>query len=100
MSETKRANVEFGCVVPILNVRNLDLSIDYYLKKLGFKLDWRGGPMASVSRANQQRHAIMFCEAGQGQSGTWVWIGVEDVKPLYEEYLASGATIMQPPTNY
>ena len=37
---------------------------------------------------------------GQGQPGTWVWIGVEDVMPLHGEYVASGATILQGPTNY
>jgi uncharacterized glyoxalase superfamily protein PhnB len=37
---------------------------------------------------------------GQGQPGTWVWIGVEDVEALYQEYQASGARIRHPPQNY
>ena len=56
--------------------------------------------MASVSRGTTGKYAIMFCQADQGQPGTWVWIGVEDVKPLYDEYVAGGATIIQSPTNY
>ncbi|MGH9867014.1 MAG: VOC family protein [Candidatus Polarisedimenticolia bacterium] len=32
--------------------------------------------------------------------GTWVWVGVEDVATLYEEYRASGAKIRLPPGNY
>ena len=43
---------------------------------------------------------IYLCRGGQGQAGTWVWIGVEDVATLYEEYQASGANIRQPPENF
>jgi uncharacterized glyoxalase superfamily protein PhnB len=36
----------------------------------------------------------------QGCTGTWAWIGVEDVQSLYEEYRASGAKVRHPPRNY
>ena len=42
----------------------------------------------------------MLCQGGQGQAGTWIMIGVEDVGELYEEYKASGAKIREVPTNY
>jgi glyoxylase I family protein len=47
MSETKKndATVRY-------QVRNLDSSIDFYTKQLGFKLDKRNGPFAQVSRGN------------------------------------------------
>ena len=35
-----------------------------------------------------------------GSAATWLWIGVEDVESLYEEYKASGARILRPPQNY
>ena len=43
MSETSapKARVTgLECVVPIFRVGNLPASIDYYVKILGFKLDW------------------------------------------------------------
>jgi catechol 2,3-dioxygenase-like lactoylglutathione lyase family enzyme len=32
----------WGAAAPILRVRDLDASHEYYLKVLGFKQDWRG----------------------------------------------------------
>lgn len=32
--------------------------------------------------------AIMLCERAQDQSGTWLWIGVEDANVLFAEYSA------------
>ena len=40
----------WSAAAPILRVLNLDASLEYYLKVLGFKLDWRSGMLASVSR--------------------------------------------------
>lgn len=42
----------------------------------------------------------MLCEGGQGHGGTWVWTGVDDVDRLYAGWRASGAQILQEPTNY
>ena len=85
-------------ITPILAVQNLPASIDYYVRVLGFKLDWHDpGIIASVSR---DRCSIMLSEGDQGKPGTWVWIGAEDIEPLFEEYLAKGATVRHPPTNY
>ena len=88
----------FECVNPILRVQNLSASIDYYVGKLGFKLVWQHpGIIASVSR---DRCSIMLCEGDQGHPGTWVWIGVEDIEPLFEQYRNQGAKVRHPPTNY
>lgn len=87
-------------IIPILNVRSLAASIRFYVDVLGFEVDWGDGDasiMASVSRDGQ---AIMLCQGSQGQPGTWIWIGVQDIEPLFELYRARGATFCQPPTNY
>lgn len=101
MSESGRARgheVGFECVVPILRVESLATSVDYYVRVLGFKVDWSApGVMESVSRG---RAALMLSEGGQGKPGTWVWIGVSDAAALHEEYRAKGAAIRLPPTNY
>ena len=99
MSEvSKAAATVFEGVTPILRVQNLPASLDYYVSVLGFKVDWHApGIMASVSRG---RCGIMLCEGDQGNFGTWVWIGVGDIEPLFEEYRSMGAKIRHAPTNY
>jgi catechol 2,3-dioxygenase-like lactoylglutathione lyase family enzyme len=85
-------------IAPILRVRSLPASLDYYIKALGFTLDWQDpGVMASVSRDGC---GIMLCQGDQGNPGTWVWIGVSDAEVLFQEYSAAGATIRLSPTNY
>ena len=92
------AATAFGGVTPILRVQSLSISIDHYVTVLGFKLDWHEpGIMASVSR---DRCNLMLCEGDQGNPGSWVWIGVGDVEPLFAEYRTKGAKVRHPPTNY
>jgi catechol 2,3-dioxygenase-like lactoylglutathione lyase family enzyme len=87
-----------GSATPIFAVSDLEKSIDYYVKVLGFTIDWTdAGPMASVSRGEC---CIFLSQGDQGHVGTWTWIGVEDIEPLFAEYGASGARIRHPPTNY
>jgi hypothetical protein len=90
-------NQPFEGVSPILPVKSLSASLDYYLHKLGFKMDWQGPFVASVSRG---RCHIFLSEGDQGNPGTWVWIGVNDAAALYDEYRSKGARIRHPPTNY
>ena len=100
IAAAKGKKIRFERITPILSVKNLPASIDHYVKVLGFKKDWEDGDpptMASVSRDN---YSIMLCQGAQGQPGTWIWIGVNNVEILFEEYKAQGATIRQEPTNY
>jgi catechol 2,3-dioxygenase-like lactoylglutathione lyase family enzyme len=96
-SETSRRPIHFENSIPILRVRDLAVSLDYYVNVLGFKVDWQTAGMASVSR---DRGALMLCEGEQGHPGTWVWFGVGDAAALYDELEITGATIPLPPTNY
>jgi predicted enzyme related to lactoylglutathione lyase len=97
-ARSKAAAIVFEGVTPILRVQSLPDSIDYYTRVLGFRLDWHQPEiMASVSRG---RCGIMLCERDQGGPGTWVWIGVEDVEPVFEDYRIKGAKVRHPPTNY
>ena len=100
MSETKAAGADavgVECIIPILNVASLTASVAFYTGVLGFQTDWDAASMASVSRDGR---AIMLCQQGQGQAGTWVWIGVEDIEPLYADFVAKGASIRLKPTNF
>jgi predicted enzyme related to lactoylglutathione lyase len=76
----------------------MSVSVRYYADVLGFKnADWGNDDFTSV---NRDHAGIYLCRGGQGQPGTWVWIGVEDVDALYEEYKAKGAKFRHPPENY
>jgi len=88
---------EFTGVVPILNVKNLQASLDYYLNKLGFEKKWETPTFASVGRG---KATIFLCEGGQGQPGTWMSIFLHDVDALYAEYQQRGALIREPPMNF
>jgi uncharacterized glyoxalase superfamily protein PhnB len=91
---------QFECATPILNVKNFAASIDYYVNKLGFEKKWDWGDPPEFGCVARGKVEIFLCEGGQGQSGTWMSIFMEDVEELYQEYLKSGAIIRQPPTNY
>ncbi len=95
-SETSNAII-FEGVSPILRVQNLSASIDYYVHKLGFKIDWQGPGFGSVSRG---RCHIFLSEGDQGNPGSWVWIGVEDAEALFNEYRIKEVKVRHPPTNY
>ena len=74
------ARTRFERADPILRVADMARSLRYYVEVLGFtNAEWGGDDFTCVSRDNA---SIYLCEGGQGQPGTWVWIGVEDVAEL------------------
>jgi catechol 2,3-dioxygenase-like lactoylglutathione lyase family enzyme len=87
------------CIIPILSVKDLAASVRFYLDVLGFSLDW-GDALSTMASVSRDGKAIMLCQQSQGQPGTWIWIGVEDIEPLYRQYSASGARFQELPTNY
>lgn len=84
------------CTIPILPVRNLERSTQYYTETLGFKLDWNAGTIASVSR---DRCAIMLSESGDEAARAWVWIGLES-DALFHAYREKGVRVRQEPRNW
>ena len=46
---------EFECVVPILNVKNFAVSMDYYVNKLGFSKKWDWGTPPSFGSVGRGR---------------------------------------------
>ena len=100
LETTNSVPVAFHGVTPVLRINDLEASLSYYVRVLGFKMNWKdddGNSFASVSRG--QCH--LFLSVGdQGNPGSWMWIGVSDVDALHEELLAKGASVRHPPTNY
>jgi predicted enzyme related to lactoylglutathione lyase len=98
MKQASAPRTRFECANPILSVKNMARSVRYYVDVLGFtNSDWGGDDFTCVTRDGA---GIYLAEGDQGQPGTWVWIGVEDVGLLYEEYKMKGATVRQTPENH
>ncbi len=91
-------HTRFECADPILRVEDMPAAVRYYVEVLGFEqASWGDDNFTCVTR---DAAAIYLCKGDQGHTGSWVWIGVEDVEKLYEELKANGAKIRQEPTNY
>ena len=89
---------KFECSTPILHVADMAASLRYYVDVLGFRnAEWGNGDFTSVTR---DAAGIYLCRGGQGRPGTWVWVGVEDVAALYEEYAAKGVRFRHGPRNF
>jgi predicted enzyme related to lactoylglutathione lyase len=83
---------------PILRVEDMKTALRFYVDVLGFEnASWGTSEFTSVSRDGA---AIYLCQGGQGRGGAWIWIGVDDVEKLHEEWKARGVGIRLPPTNY
>ena len=77
MPQAGVARTKFECANPILNVADMTRSVQYYVDVLGFiNAEWGGDEFTCVTRDGA---GIYLCEGDQGQPGTWVWIGVDDV---------------------
>ena len=110
--KTIKKRVLFEKAYPILQVRNVAASLDYYLDKLGFEkgftwpppCDWSGVPQVvptygEVRRGNFALHLAQNEEPG---TPTWVYLdlaSMADLDTLYHEYQASGASIKEAPTD-
>jgi uncharacterized glyoxalase superfamily protein PhnB len=96
------SKIAFGGVTPVLRVAGVAASLDYYTRCLGFHVQFKfpneSQPFfASIARG---KCSLFLSEGDQGHPGSWVWIDGVDVEQVYQEFLASGAKIRNPPTNY
>ena len=82
---------------PCLTVRDVSSSVRYYVDVLGFELYVETPTLGIVERDGHQIH---LHKGASGRAGGRVWIGVEDVEVLFEQYRAQGARIREAPINY
>jgi predicted lactoylglutathione lyase len=92
--------IRVECITPILRVNSVAASIRFYVDVLGFKVNWGGEDDSTFASISCDGRSIMLAQGEQGQPGTWMWIGVEDIEPLFAEYKAKGVKFREPPTNY
>ena len=97
IASTDAAQPNIENIIPILMVQNLSNSIEYYQQMLGFSKDWSDDDFAGLSRDGW---GLYLCEGDQGQPGTWLWIGVEDVDRMYQECQSKGAIIKKEMTRH
>jgi predicted lactoylglutathione lyase len=89
------------CIIPILAVKDISVSLDYYVNALGFQKDWFYQKDAfAISGVSRDDLSIYLCQGPQGNPSTWVWIGVANVDDFYEQCKSRRARIRQAPTNY
>jgi predicted lactoylglutathione lyase len=84
------------CTVPVLPVRDLGRSIQFYTETLEFALDWRGDVICSVSKDGRP---IMLMQEEKLTAPVWVWIGLED-DSLFKLYKSRGVKVLQEPRNF
>jgi len=98
MPQTPAPRTNFEGAEPILRVADMSVSLAYYVGVLGFEnADWGNDWFTHIRR---DQAGIYLSRGDQGQPGTWVWIGVEDVAALHREYEASGAQILHAPRTF
>lgn len=98
MVDSTKPPVRFEGGQPILRVEDMERAVRFYIDRLGFKnVDWGTDEFTSV---NRDRAGIYLCRQGQGAGKAWLWIGVQDVERLHEEYVARGVAIRMPPPNF
>jgi len=99
MADNNSLGFRLENVTPILNVKDMSLSLAFYVGILGFKnAEWGDDNFTSINRDNT---GLYLCKGGQGVSGTWIWIGFDgDIFSLYQKLKTEGVRIKLPPTNF
>ena len=84
-------------ISPILFVSDMQRSLRFYVDLLGFEnAEWGDEDFTGVSRDSC---TILLSKNSQGQPGTWIYIGVENAREVYEDLSSKGVTILMEPTN-
>lgn len=88
------------CINPILIVRDIKASLDFYIRVLGFEAaDWVTED-ATFAMVLRDGFAIYLSQDSGAHAKAHVWIGAEDIVPLHDEFKARGARIVSAPANY
>jgi len=95
---------KFPAAVPEIPVTDMNASLDYYQRKLGFNIDWGGanGGIAGISKGQCRMFLTdrNFREHHGNASPVMIWLNLdskEEVDELYEIWKDSGAIITSPP---
>ena len=81
----------------MLGVRSLQAACDFYVGVLEFGVDWVSDGDAKVAGISRGNKGMMLSE--HEPSGVTLWVGCDDIVPIYELLSQSGAESVQQPTN-
>jgi catechol 2,3-dioxygenase-like lactoylglutathione lyase family enzyme len=84
--------------IPVLPVRDLARSVDFYTNKLGFKLDWGDPKQDQVCSVSRDGRPIMLQVRENIATPGWVWIGADVA--LFEIFREAGVKVFQEPKNF
>jgi predicted lactoylglutathione lyase len=86
-------------IVPVLCVKDMAASRAFYIGIMGFtEAEWGDDNFTAINRDNT---GIYLCKNGQGQPGTWLWMGFDgNIHQLYEILKEKGVKIRMQPTNF
>ncbi len=87
------------CTIPILSVKDLGRSIQFFTKTLRFQLDWGDAANSKVCSVSRDGSSIMLRESAENSTPQWVWIGLKD-DSLFAEFQQNGVEVLQAPKNY
>lgn len=90
-----RVMPSFIDVLPILRVKDVGASLDYYAR-LGFENGSTWGDPPVWGGCNRDGVGVYF-SVQQGHAGGWLALSVENVDALHELYRARGVRIVSPP---
>jgi catechol 2,3-dioxygenase-like lactoylglutathione lyase family enzyme len=97
MSTPTTPQVECEQQHPSLSVSDVAAAVDFYTKKLGFRLAFTWGDPPTMAGVNLGR-VQMFLEKGTpGPQGCAVYFVIDDADELYEFHRANGVEIVAPP---
>lgn len=104
--EMKQQSVLFTKGCPILNVKNVPESLDYYCNALGFQdvFHWSSedAPPWTFAQVRRGDFFVYLCQGAQGGPGMWMYLDLassEDLATLYQEYQERAVKITEPPTD-
>jgi predicted lactoylglutathione lyase len=84
--------------IPVLPVKDLNRSKEFYVQKLGFQVDWGDSEDAAICQVSRDGHPIMLTEDRNVGSPACVWVGLESDK-LFKEFMDKGVTVLSEPQN-
>ncbi len=102
------SGIHFGDVTPILSVASVAASLDYYVRVLGFEVqfawsdDTQFAPGGAPTFAQVRRGhcALALAQQTQGGPGMWVYVDIDSaaqLDALHHTYQNSGARITAAP---
>jgi len=102
--EICQQSVKFTEGHPILNVKDVTVSLDYYCNALGFQdvFHWsqEDAPPWTFAQVRRGNFQMYLSQQAQGGPGMWIYlhlVSLDDLDALYQEYRTKAVKIIEPP---